>query len=119
MTSQPRLYAHYACHRLIDECRNLHGPSVVTIDKQNHTVVKCKPFDHTESPFTNWIGGTVVLGDSHIPPLLSGHKLSDYIGRKSATPTSPTPLLVAWYTPLTDIHSPLPAPLMRIEEVYI
>lgn len=118
MNSTPSL-AHYACHRLIDEYGNLHSSSVVTLDKNTHFVVKYTPFDHTESPFIRWTGGIIILGqhpDTH--PLYPGDTLSHYIQERATTPSPHTTTLVAWHTPLTDITSPLPTPLVRIEKAF-
>ena len=119
MTSLPT-YTSYACHRLIDECGFLHSASVVRIDKLTHCVVGFTPFDYTESPFIQWVGGTIVLADTHQSPFLSGFTLSQYIQQVSVSPLPPDSKLIAWYTPLTDIHTPLPTPITKlISEAFI
>ena len=116
MKHSPSL-AHYACHRLIDEQGKLYASSVVTIDKNTRFVVKFTPFDHTESPFTHWVGGTIILGQAPFTsPLLPGDSISHYIERMSTTSLPHGTHLVAWYTPLTDLNTQLSSSLVRIEE---
>ena len=106
----PTTHTHYACHRLIDQHGTLYPASVIRVDTLTHSVLKVTLFDYTEQPFTQWVGGTILLADHRQPPLQPGHTLAEYIPQD----LSPTSTLAAWHTPLTDLYSPLPAPLVRM-----
>lgn len=51
----------YACHRLIDEHGTVHGPSIVSIDKESGHVLSHSPFNNEELPFVQWLGGTIII----------------------------------------------------------
>ena len=55
------LHNNYACHRLIDEEGDIHGPSIVTIDKESGCVLSHSPFNNEELPFVQWLGGVIVI----------------------------------------------------------
>lgn len=49
----------FACHRVYSTTENLLHKAVVCIDEKGE-VISCAPFDE-EVPFTQWIGGVVLL----------------------------------------------------------
>lgn len=52
-----------ACHCLVKlgSQENVAGPWVVSVDEQTGRVAGIAPFDGEELPFTQWLGGTIVI----------------------------------------------------------
>lgn len=100
---------NYACHRLIDERGGVHASSVIKLDNEGH-IVGIIPFNQEEQPFTQWLGGTILLTQEKLPPLTQGECLEKYLRKAGNHPDTASPLY-AWYTPLLDIATPLPSPL--------
>lgn len=104
---------NYACHRLIDEKDKIHAHSIIHVDKSQGVVIGHEPFPKEELPFTQWLGGTVILlSKAQLPLLSNAHTLSEYIDNIEANTSIPIgdAPLYAWHTPLIDIHSPLSSP---------
>lgn len=59
LTSPPPI--RYAVHRVVDGQGTLHGATIVSLHPRTHHVVSLSPFDGTEQPSTQWIGGSIIL----------------------------------------------------------
>ena len=53
------IFRNYACHRVYKVSGHYQSQSVVTIT-ENGEFIDCRPLSH-EIPFTEWIGGIVML----------------------------------------------------------
>ena len=106
-------HTNYACHRLIDECGKVHASSVIALDEATGHVVAHSPFTNDEVPFTQWIGGTILLTHETKAPLTQGQCLNDYLHQGTKLPEKAAPSsspLYAWHTPLVDTAVPLSYP---------
>ena len=54
-----KTHKRYACHRVYDGCNHYHPQSVVTVTEKGE-VLECASLTH-ETPFTEWIGGVIIL----------------------------------------------------------
>lgn len=107
----PSHCSNYACHRLIDEHGKVHPSSIVQVGKAEGRVHGHAPFNHEEQPFTQWLGGTILLTHEKRPPLTQGTCLEDYLRETVSRPLASSPPLYAWHTPLSDMSTPLSSPL--------
>lgn len=109
---------HIACNRLIDEKGNLHGVSVITIDRHTHKLLNFKLLQNEEYPFTEWIGGTIVLLSGKNCALPQHQTLRLYMAHLSGLPRNYTDTgneqPEAWHTSLTELDAPLPHPLVKL-----
>lgn len=106
--THPRL-TRYACHRLIDVGGTVCGASVVSIDVHGE-VAGIEPFRHEELPFTQWLGGTILLAHETTPPLRVGETLES-LRPKATADIGYSPARHAWHTLLVDTDVPLASPL--------
>lgn len=102
-------FTNYACHRLIDECGGMHASSIIKLDDEGR-IVGIIPFNQEEQPFTQWLGGTILLTQDRIPPLTQGKSLEEHRCKAGNHPDTTAPLY-AWHTPLLDMDIPLSSPL--------
>lgn len=112
-----------ACHRLIDEKGVLHGASIVTIDTHTHQPVSIQAFQNKEYPFTEWLGGTVILFPEKELILAQHTTLKQYIAQitslsatihSSIAQKGESHRIYVWHTPITGLETPLPHPPVRL-----
>lgn len=100
--------AHYAAHQLVCADGLLHTTmAVVTLQTADHYLLHWQPFDGSERPHTQWLGGTIIL--SPYPKLPSVHTaqshltLPDWIALLTHPDDSADPSrLYAWHVPTTQ-----------------
>ena len=82
---------NYACHRVYEVSGHYQSQSVVTITEEGE-VTDCKPLSQ-EIPFTEWIGGIIMLSpDSKLSLPIDFKKL-----RQQTTKGKESSPLYAWY----------------------
>lgn len=85
-----KVYGRYACHRVYDTFGHCHPQAVVAIDTDGK-VIGCTPLTH-ETPFTEWIGGVIVLS-----PMYEKGSWTDFRSIRCGTAPNGQLPLYAWH----------------------
>lgn len=95
----------YACNQLFDIKGDNKGSCVVEVSSTEHFLLKYFPLNGIETPFTQWLGGSMILSRlSVIPNNLKCNTLDYWIKLLQENISTSSEKVYIWHTEVTNLN---------------